>query len=460
MFEGLFIYLFFATTPTTPYKHPKHEQPNKSTKEKNKKNHLRRNVYLKSEAITLKLFTTSPFMVGSLHPFRTFQLSSIIDGTTLHTNPKKSHSSIPLIQFLKLLSNPSRPYHTKEKMPPRWLAWASLLQENLLNYNHHSGCRINTDHPPPARSFLMSDRLFQKYSEILLTGSYAKFSPEKLHNLHKELGLMLPKAQESLEPSELFDLYELYFHVSLLTNHDVNAKLMLDRFNDEFSGQRSQKYLILKSMYYEATGEDKKAVDALGQSKDELRASRRLATFSRYKADGSENIPEYIRSLVFYLNIQPSDTITWAELADQYAKIGDYEEAVFCLKEVLLHEPLAYNIFYKAGLYQYYYFLQQDKAKSEKDKDLASLYPIYQGARDLFLRAVEISASYTKAWVGLATMGESDLLDRLEKNKKTSADTKIQTFVKETIQVRELAKARVRELEKLPSDAEILKHLQ
>ncbi|PVH18404.1 uncharacterized protein CXQ87_001331 [Candidozyma duobushaemuli] len=306
----------------------------------------------------------------------------------------------------------------------------------------------------------MSDRLFQKYSEILLTGSYAKFSPEKLHNLHKELGSMLPKAQESLEPSELFDLYELYFHVSLLTNHDVNAKSMLDRFNDEFSGQRSQKYSILKSMYYEATGEDKKAVDALGSSRDELRASRRLATFSRNKADGSENIPEYIKSLVFYLNIQPSDTTTWAELADQYAKIGDYEEAVFCLKEVLLHEPLAYNIFYKAGLYQYYHFLQQDKVKSEKDKDLASLYPIYQGARDSFLRAVEISASYTKAWVGLATMGESDLLDRLEKNKKTSADTKIQTFVKETIQVRELAKARVRELEKLPSDAEISKHLQ
>lgn len=306
----------------------------------------------------------------------------------------------------------------------------------------------------------MSDRLFQKYSEILFTGAYARFTPEKLHNLHKELALMLPKAQESLDSAELFDLYELFFHVSLLTNHDVNAKLMLDRFNDEFSGQRSQKYQILKSMYYEATGEDKKAVDALGQSQDELRASRRLATFSRNKADGSENIPEYIKSLVFYLNIQPSDIITWAELADQYAKVGDYEEAVFCLKEVLLHEPLAYNIFYKAGLYQYYQFLQQDKAKSEKDRELLALLPIYQGARDSFLRAVEISASFTKAWVGLAALGESDLLERLERNKKTSADSKIQTFVKETIQVRELAKLRVRELENLPSDADIQKHLQ
>lgn len=306
----------------------------------------------------------------------------------------------------------------------------------------------------------MSDRLFQKYSEILFTGAYARFSPEKLHNLHKELALMLPKAQESLDSAELFDLYELFFHVSLLTNHDVNAKLMLDRFNDEFSGQRSQKYQILKSMYYEATGEDKKAVDALGQSQDELRASRRLATFSRNKADGSENIPEYIKSLVFYLNIQPSDIITWAELADQYAKVGDYEEAVFCLKEVLLHEPLAYNIFYKAGLYQYYQFLQQDKAKSEKDRELSALLPIYQGARDSFLRAVEISASFTKAWVGLAALGDSDLLERLERNKKTSADSKIQNFVKETIQVRELAKLRVRELENLPSDADIQKHLQ
>lgn len=305
----------------------------------------------------------------------------------------------------------------------------------------------------------MSDRLFQKYSEILFTGSYTKFSPEKLHQLHKDVGQILPTAQEKLDSAELFDLYELYFHVSLLTNHDVNAKLMLDRFNDEFSGQRSQKYLILKSMYYEATGKDREAVDALGASTDELRASRRLATFARYKADGSENVAEYIKSLTFYLNIQPSDVTTWAELAEQYAKIGNYEEATFCIKEVLLLEPLAYNMFYKAGLYQYYHFLQQDQAKSEKEKDLLALYPILQAARDSFLRAVELSATFTKAWVGIATVGDSDLINRLENSKKVSADSKVLAFVKETIQVRELAKLRVRELEKLPSDADLKKHL-
>lgn len=306
----------------------------------------------------------------------------------------------------------------------------------------------------------MSDRVAQRFIQILNTGSYARFTPEKLHDLHQQVGKYLPTAQETLEPLDLFDVYELYFHVSLLANHDVLAKSMLDRFNDEFSGKKSQKYQILKSMYYEATGKDKEAVDALGLDQAELRASRRLATFAKYKADGSENVPEYIKSLVFYLNIQPADVVTWAELADQYAKIGHYDEAVFCVKEVLLHEPLAYNMFYKAGLYQFYRFLQQDKTKSEKDKDLLTLYPLLQEARDSFLRAVELSATYTKAWVGVAAVGDSDIIKRLEDSKKLASDSKVVKFVKETIQTRELAKLRVRELEKLPTDADLTQLLK
>lgn len=330
----------------------------------------------------------------------------------------------------------------------------------MLTYNHHSGKHYIYHAAAPSLLFLMLDRLFQKYSQILHTGAYANFTPEQLKELHHDVAKYMPRAQETLEAADLFDIYELFFHVSLLTNHDVNAKSILDRLYDEFAGKKSQKYQILKSMYYEATGKDKEAVDALGASQDELRALRRLATFARYKADGSENIPEYIKSLVFFLNIHPSDITTWAELADQYAKVGNYEEAVFCTKEVLLQEPTAYNIFYKAGLYQYYHFLQQDKAKSEKEKDLQALLPIIQGARDSFLRAIELSDTYLKAWVGVIAVGDSDFIARLQNNKKLNADSKILTFVKETIQVRELAKLKVREIEKLPSDAKIEDYLK
>lgn len=291
----------------------------------------------------------------------------------------------------------------------------------------------------------------QRYRTILSSGAFTKLSPPELHTLYNEVEALLDSSLDKLDSIELFDLYELQFFLLLLTTQDIKAKAYLDRINDQFSSQRSQKILIMKLMYYEAIGDVNKAMDALGKDPDELRASRRLATFSRK----GNNAQEYITSLNYYLDLQPSDLVAWAELADNYAKVGHYDKAVFCCKEVLLQEPNAYNIFYKVGLYLYYQYLQEYKESDKKDKLLAAFEKL-ESSRDAFLRSVEISESYTKSWVGVYTVSGAPILTKLQKIQSK----KVEQFADETQKLRALSKQRIMDLEQIATDKEFLAFLQ
>jgi tetratricopeptide (TPR) repeat protein len=50
--------------------------------------------------------------------------------------------------------------------------------------------------------------------------------------------------------------------------------------------------------------------------------------------------------LVDLLQISPTDAEAWAELSDLYLSQNCYDQAVFCLEEVLLVMPNAWNVSY------------------------------------------------------------------------------------------------------------------
>jgi ER membrane protein complex subunit 2 len=63
------------------------------------------------------------------------------------------------------------------------------------------------------------------------------------------------------------------------------------------------------------------------------------------------NISEAITQLVALIDISPTDAEAWAELADLYLSQGMSEQAIYCLEEVLLIQPNAWNVS-DASLYQ------------------------------------------------------------------------------------------------------------
>ena len=57
-----------------------------------------------------------------------------------------------------------------------------------------------------------------------------------------------------------------------------------------------------------------------------------------------DKIPEAIGALVELLEFSPTDAEAWAELSDLYLSQALYAQACFCLEEVLLICPNAWNV--------------------------------------------------------------------------------------------------------------------
>lgn len=79
-------------------------------------------------------------------------------------------------------------------------------------------------------------------------------TPQASQTIYNELAQFLSINAESIDTIELFNLYELQFYISLITNHDVEAKTCLDRLVDQFGFEKSQRVKLLKSIYFEAMG--------------------------------------------------------------------------------------------------------------------------------------------------------------------------------------------------------------
>lgn len=296
----------------------------------------------------------------------------------------------------------------------------------------------------------------QRFLAIHEKGTFTRLPPSKVQQLHDELAEFFRSSSDSLSLVDRYDLYELQFYLLLITNNDIEAKSYLDRINDQIGTEQSQRLLVLRSVYYEAVGDESAAEASLGNNPDDLRLLRRLATFSRRKKNGDLNLPEYIKNLNFYLDLQPSDVEAWAELGDQYNLAGHYDKAAFCFQEVLLQNPLAYNIFYQVGLAFSKHLAQllaeqggkaQTKKRGTVDEKLVEAFRL---ARDNFLRSVELSPSYTKGWVSLYELSTSELVAHLEAL-SVAATSKLG---KQANAVKKTARERIFENEKLATEAE------
>lgn len=59
-----------------------------------------------------------------------------------------------------------------------------------------------------------------------------------------------------------------------------------------------------------------------------------------------------INALVDLLAASPTDIESWAELADLYISQGLYQQAEFCLEEILLSTPNAWNVYLPFNMLQ------------------------------------------------------------------------------------------------------------
>lgn len=53
---------------------------------------------------------------------------------------------------------------------------------------------------------------------------------------------------------------------------------------------------------------------------------------------------EALTALIALVDVSPTDSEAWAELADLYISLSMFSQASYCLEEVLLIAPYAWNV--------------------------------------------------------------------------------------------------------------------
>lgn len=102
---------------------------------------------------------------------------------------------------------------------------------------------------------------------------------------------------------------------------------------------------------------------------------------------------EAIRAISNILDSSPTDAEAWAELGDLYLTQGAYEQAIFCLEEVMLITPNAWNMQARLGE-----VLCLSAGRTEGTADQLKL--LSESIRR-FCRSIELCDDYLRGYYGL-----------------------------------------------------------
>lgn len=204
----------------------------------------------------------------------------------------------------------------------------------------------------------------------------------------------------SNETQETWNIYENLFLSCLRTGDDKSAFICLERLTDRF-GERNERVMALRGMYNESLAENDAEVEkVLKNYESTLKESPlNMPIRKRYIAllRSTRQYTDAIAALVNYLDFAPVDAEAWAELADLYCSQGMFTQAVYCLEEVLLISPLAWNIHARLAEALYAQTMAEKEAKAKTGDVMRGL----SEAMRRFCRSVELCDDYLRGYYGL-----------------------------------------------------------
>ncbi|GAB7359411.1 hypothetical protein MBLNU230_g6060t1 [Neophaeotheca triangularis] len=197
------------------------------------------------------------------------------------------------------------------------------------------------------------------------------------------------------ESQEKWASYENLFLACIQTGDLPSASRCLEALTARF-GERNERILVLTGMSKEAhahTDEDLKAVmswyeEILKEEAGIFGIRKRRIALLRSMGKTSDAV----NGLVTLLDTTPNDAECWAELSDLYLTQGLYEQAIYCLEEVLLIMPNAWNMHARLGEVVYL------SAGTATGGDL--LKALSESMRR-FCRSVELCDDYLRGYYGL-----------------------------------------------------------
>ncbi|KXL48793.1 hypothetical protein M433DRAFT_75985 [Acidomyces richmondensis BFW] len=215
------------------------------------------------------------------------------------------------------------------------------------------------------------------------------------------------------DSQEKWAAYENLFLACLVSGDDAGAYLCLEELTGRF-GKLNEHVLALRGLYEEATAKSDAELQAvMTRYEDILKEDPTIFSIQKRRVALLRSMGkpvEAIAALVTLLDNSPTDAEAWAELSDLYFNQGMYEQAIYCLEEVLLIMPNAWNM--QARLAEIL-FVTANRAEIGSGDQLKML----SDSMRRFCRSVELCDDYLRGYYGLkVTTGR--LLEALSTSKK------------------------------------------
>ncbi|KAI1367416.1 tetratricopeptide [Xylaria arbuscula] len=194
------------------------------------------------------------------------------------------------------------------------------------------------------------------------------------------------------ETQQLWAVYENLLLSCLRTGDDKSAHECLGRLVNRF-GNDNERVMALKGLLKEATAADNATLELVLQEYEQILrenpsnvpvAKRRAALLRSMGRTSSA-----VNALSSLLDMSPTDSEAWAELADLYLNQGLYSQAIFAQEEVLILQPNAWNIHARLGE-----ILLMAAKISDAPKRLTE-------AMKRFCRSIELCDNYLRGYYGL-----------------------------------------------------------
>lgn len=198
------------------------------------------------------------------------------------------------------------------------------------------------------------------------------------------------------ESQEKWQIYENIFLACLRTGDYPSAYLCLEEVSDRF-GKSNDRVVAMQGLYQEATAKDNADMVELTQTyndivmEDPTIFSIRKRRAALLRSNGKTE--DAIKATSNILDSSPTDAEVWAELADLYLTQGAYEQAIFCLEEVMLIMPNAWNMHAKLGEVLYL-SVQRIEGAADQLKTLSE-------SMRRFCRSIELCDDYLRGYYGL-----------------------------------------------------------
>ncbi|KAL8731731.1 MAG: hypothetical protein Q9166_003178 [cf. Caloplaca sp. 2 TL-2023] len=245
-------------------------------------------------------------------------------------------------------------------------------------------------------SFLVSTPpLRHSHSEALVVSQQAGKYIQKNNSAGSTIPIPFLSRPES---AELWITYENLLYSCLRTGDDKTAHYCLEKLGSRF-GTSNERIMGLRGVYQEAMAQGNPALLQMLHEYDGLLAEdptntpirkRRVALLRSLSREA-----DAINALIEMLDASPTDIESWAELSEMYVSEGFYQQAEFCLEEILLSTPNAWNIHARLGEILYI------SAVAKQDQ----LGTLAESVRR-FCRSIELCDRYLRGYYGLKLASE------------------------------------------------------